>query len=110
MSRFYFNLISRHNYIPDEMGKELKSLNDAYEHARKLIDSILFHVGPDDEAGWVVKIFNDEHNAQLVVPFPLSEGLRTENRLEGEPIQMRKSPSIVGGTDTLVHHAPSSPK
>jgi hypothetical protein len=52
MPRFYFHLRSKENHIPDDSGKELKNLNDAHEHARKLIDKILFHVSPDDADLW----------------------------------------------------------
>jgi len=48
MPRFYFNLASKDDHIPDDSGKELATLNDAYEHARKLIDKILFHVGHEE--------------------------------------------------------------
>jgi hypothetical protein len=72
MPRFYFDLVSRGNHIPDEAGKELASLNDAYAHARSLIDKILFHVGHDEAAAWKVVISNDEHDAQMIVPFPVS--------------------------------------
>ena len=33
MPRFYFHLTSKDGHIPDDTGKELDSLNDAYEHA-----------------------------------------------------------------------------
>jgi hypothetical protein len=72
MARFYFNLVSREKHIPDNAGKELASLNDAYVHARMLIDKILLHVGHDDGATWKIVILNDEHDAQMVVPFPIS--------------------------------------
>ena len=47
MPRFYFHLASKDAHIPDDSGKELDNLNDAYMHARKLIDKILFRVGHD---------------------------------------------------------------
>jgi hypothetical protein len=65
MPRFYFHLRSRENHIPDDSGKELDNLNDAYAHARQLIDKILFHVGHDDADLWKVVISNDEHDAQM---------------------------------------------
>jgi hypothetical protein len=40
MPRFYFHLRSKENHIPDDSGKELDNLNDAYAHARQLIDKI----------------------------------------------------------------------
>ena len=45
MPRFYFHLTSKDTRIPDESGKELNTLNNAYVYARNLI---LFHVGYDD--------------------------------------------------------------
>ena len=34
MTRFYFHLTSKEDNIPDDSGKELDTLIDAYEHAR----------------------------------------------------------------------------
>jgi hypothetical protein len=80
MARFYFNLASKDAHIPDESGKELPTLNDAYEHARKLIHKILFHVGHEDAEAWKVVILNDEHDAQMIVPFSVSHTFRTQHR------------------------------
>jgi hypothetical protein len=52
MPRFYFNLSSKDAHIPDDSGKELATLNDAYEHARKLIHKIVLamnRLGPNAE-------------------------------------------------------------
>jgi hypothetical protein len=80
MPRFYFNLSSKDAHIPDDSGKELASLNDAYMHARKLIDKILFRVGHEDAEAWKVLILNDEHDAQMIVPFTVSHTLRAQRR------------------------------
>jgi hypothetical protein len=80
MPRFYFNLVSRDKQIPDNTGKELAALNDAYAHARTLIDKILFHVGHDEAAAWKVVISNDEHDAQMIVPFPVSAMFGNQRR------------------------------
>jgi len=69
MPRFYFNLASKDAHIPDDSGKELATLNDAYEHARKLIHKILFHVGHEDAETWKVIVLNNDHDAQMIVPF-----------------------------------------
>ena len=69
MPRFYFHLASKDAHIPDDSGKELATLNDAHEHARKLIAKIMFHVGHDNAEAWKVVISNDEHDAQMIVPF-----------------------------------------
>jgi Domain of unknown function (DUF6894) len=69
MPRFYFNLASKDAHIPDDSGKELATLNDAYEHARKLIHKILFHIGHDDAEAWRVIVLNNDHDAQMIIPF-----------------------------------------
>jgi hypothetical protein len=68
MLRFDFNLASRDAHIPDDSGKELATLHDAM-HARKLIDKILFRVGHDDAEAWKVIILNNQHDAQMIIPF-----------------------------------------
>jgi hypothetical protein len=73
MPRFYFHLSSKDDHVPDDSGKELATLNDAYGHARKLIHKILLHVGHDDAEAWKVVIFNDEHDAQMIVPFSVAQ-------------------------------------
>jgi len=80
MPRFYFNLVSKDKQIPDNTGKELANLNDAHAHARTLIDKILFHVGRDEAAAWKVVISNDEHDGQMIVPFPVSAMFRNQRR------------------------------
>jgi Domain of unknown function (DUF6894) len=83
MPRFYFNLASKVAAIPDESGKELDDLHDAYEHARKLIHKILFHVGHDDAEAWKVIILNDTHVAQMIVPFSVSDAFRAQSQKTG---------------------------
>ena len=80
MPRFYFNLASNDAHIPDHSGKELKTLHDAYAHARKLIDKILLHVGHDDAEAWKVVILNDEHDAQMILPFSVSQTFKAQRR------------------------------
>ena len=70
--RFYFHLVSVDRQITDDQGKELNTLNDAYDHARKLIDKILRHLGPDDGKAWKVVALSEKHNVQIIVPFPES--------------------------------------
>lgn len=79
MPRFYFHLRCKDGPpIPDDSGKELASLNDAFEHAQKLIDKILFHVGHDDADAWQVVILYDDHDGQIIVPFAVSHRLRVQ--------------------------------
>jgi Domain of unknown function (DUF6894) len=80
MPRFYFNVASKDAHIPDDTGKELATLNDAYEHARKLIHKILFHVGHDDAEAWKVVILNNEHDAQMIIPFSVSHAFSAQRR------------------------------
>ena len=80
MPRFYFHLASKDANIPDDSGKELDTLNDAYMHAHQLIHKILFHVGHEDAEAWKVVILNDEHDAQMIVPFSVSHTFRAQYR------------------------------
>ena len=80
MPRFYFHLASKDEHIPDDSGKDLDTLNDAYEYGRKLIDKILFHVGHDDAEAWKVVILNNEHDAQMIIPFSVAHAFRAQRR------------------------------
>jgi hypothetical protein len=80
MPRFYFHLRSKENNVPDDSGKELDTLTDAYEHTRALIDKILFHVGHDDAEVWKVVISNDQDDAKMIVPFAVSHAARGQRR------------------------------
>ena len=83
MPRFYFNLVSKDAHIPDDSGKELATLNDACEHAQKLIHKILLHVGHEEAEEWEVIVLNDDHDAQMIVPFSVSHALRAQRRATG---------------------------
>jgi uncharacterized protein DUF6894 len=76
MPRFYFNLASNDAAISDDSGKELDTLNHAHKHALKLIHKILLHVGHDDVEAWKVIVLNDAHDAQMIVPFAVSNAFR----------------------------------
>ncbi len=76
MARFYFNLSTNDAHIADDRGKEFASLNDAYEHARKLIHKILFHVGHENAEAWKVIVLNDDHDAQMIIPFSVSDAFK----------------------------------
>jgi len=81
MPRFYFHLRCKDGSpIADNSGKELDSLNDAFAYAQKLIDKILFHVGHDDAEAWKVVILNDDHDAQMIVPFTVSDQTGVQRR------------------------------
>jgi hypothetical protein len=72
MPRFRFSLKSKDSHIPDDGGKELASLNDAYDHARKLIEKIWLHTGHEDLEEWSIIISNEELNVALIVPCSFS--------------------------------------
>ena len=80
MPCFYFHLASKQNNIPDDSGKELDTLTEAYEHARVLIDKIVACVGHEDTDVWKVVISNNENYAQMIVPFALSHIVRAQRR------------------------------
>jgi len=80
MPRLYFNLASKDAHISDDSGGELDTLNDAYEHARKLIHKIFFHVGRENAEAWKVAVSNDDHDAQMIIPFSVSQAFSTQRR------------------------------
>ena len=72
MPRFRFSLKSKDSHIPDDSGKELASLNDAYDHARKLIEKIWLYTGHEDSEEWSIIISNEELNVTVIVPCSFS--------------------------------------
>lgn len=72
MPRFRFSLKSKDSHIPDDSGKELASLSDAYDHARKLIEKIWLYTGHEDSEEWSIIISNEELNVALIVPCSFS--------------------------------------
>ena len=79
MPRFYFDLKSHDIHITDDSGKDLDTLNDAYDYAQKLIEKILFHVGYSDADRWKVVISNNGDDAQMIVPFAVSDVLLAQD-------------------------------
>jgi hypothetical protein len=45
-----------------------------------LIHKILFHVGHEDAEAWKVVILNNEHDAQMIVPFSVSHAFKAQHR------------------------------
>ena len=45
MPRFYFHLKSKQSSIPDDKGKNLETLNEAYKHGRNLVGEVLNLLG-----------------------------------------------------------------
>jgi len=72
MPRFYFHLTSKDSRISDERGKELSSLNDAYDHARRLVEKIWLYTSHEDTEEWNVTVSNDDFDALLIVPIPFT--------------------------------------
>lgn len=87
MPRFYFHLKSKDSRIPDDSGKELNSLNDAYDHACKLIEKIWLYTDHDDSEEWNIIISNDEFNASLIVPIPFSYFFSERRKLGAETVR-----------------------
>ncbi len=81
MPRYYFHLTSKDSRVRDDDGKELASLSDAYEHARKLIYQIMLHVGCEDAEAWNVIISSPEDGNQIIMPFHLSYRVLNSDRL-----------------------------
>ncbi len=65
-------LKSKDSYIPDDSGMKLASLNDAYNHARKLIEKIWRYTGYDDSEEWSIVISNEKFEVSLIMPFSFS--------------------------------------
>jgi uncharacterized protein DUF6894 len=86
MPRFYFNLASKDAHISDDSGKELATLNDAYEHAQKLIHKILFHVGRDDvecdRANYFIEFLISEAAVELDQCRSVNHSLKSSNNQE----------------------------
>jgi hypothetical protein len=103
--RFYFHLVSVDRQITDDQGKELNTLNDAYDHARKLIDKILCHLGSEDGKAWKVVALSEKYNVQIIVPFPASDLLslhvEQSNSPDGSGATRR---SLVTESKLLVDH------
>ena len=72
MPRFYFHLTSKDSRISDDSGKELSSLNDAFDHARGLVEKIWLYTSHDDTEEWNVTVSNDNFDALLIVPIPFT--------------------------------------
>ncbi len=91
MPRFYFHLTSKDSRISDERGKELSSLIDAYDHARRLVEKIWLYTSHEDTEEWNVTVSNDDFDALLIVPIPFTY-LFSERRKTGtekDDLQLR---------------------
>jgi hypothetical protein len=79
MPRFYFHLASKDDHIPDDSGRELATLHDAYVHARKLIDKILLCVVQNQNLPCFRTVMA-YHDAQMIVPFSVSHTFKAQGR------------------------------
>ena len=71
MQRFFFHFWSKSQGYPDDIGREVHSLQAAHRHALKLIDGVLsFRTMADEEPRWVVKIADAQGRIVLTVLFP----------------------------------------
>jgi hypothetical protein len=91
MPRFYFHLTSKDSRISDDSGKELSSLNDAFDHARGLVEKIWLYTSHDDTEEWNVTVSNDDFDALLIVPIPFtylfSERRKVGTEKDGLPLR-----------------------
>jgi hypothetical protein len=75
------------------------SLNDAYEHGRKLIDKITFHLGYEDAEAWKVIVLNDDRDDQMIIPFSVSDTLRAQRRATGRESSKSGHPEGLNGIE-----------
>jgi hypothetical protein len=69
MERYFFHMVSKHQTIEDEIGRELRSLSSAHEHAVRLIQKATTYLSPEDTNGWTIQIVNSTGRVELVVLF-----------------------------------------
>ncbi len=71
MARYFFHLRSEMYRIPDEQDRDFADLAAANNHARQLIQKVIFHVGFDNERDWrLVVSAHTPAEADLIVLFP----------------------------------------
>src|SRR5215213_4245022 len=71
VQRFFFHFWCEDQGYPDDIGREVRSLQAAHRHALKLIDGVLSFRGmADAEPRWVVKIADGQGRIVLTVLFP----------------------------------------
>ena len=71
MQRFYFHFWCEAQGYPDEIGREMGSLEAARRHALKLIDAVVSVRGIADRGPrWVVEIADAQGRIVLTVLFP----------------------------------------
>jgi hypothetical protein len=71
VQRFYFHFWCEAQGYPDDIGREMGSLEAAHRHALKLIDAVVSVRGIADHGPrWVVKIADAQGRIVLTVLFP----------------------------------------
>ena len=68
MARYFFHIVSRHAVIPDHQGRECSCAEDAFFHARRMIDEAARYLDEDD-GRWVVRVRTATDSFKLDVPF-----------------------------------------
>ena len=68
MARYFFHIVSRHAVMPDHQGRECSCAEDAFFHARRMIDEAARYLKQDD-GRWVVRVRTAADNFKLDVLF-----------------------------------------
>ena len=55
MARYFFHIASEHSLMPDHQGRECSCAEDAFFHARRMIDEAARYLDEDD-GRWVVRV------------------------------------------------------
>ena len=81
MERYFFHMVSKHQIVTDEKGREMVSLSSAHEHAVRLIQKATTYLSPEDTIGWTIQIANSIGKVELVVLFSRRGEHTTARRL-----------------------------
>jgi len=68
MARYFFHIASEHSVMPDHQGRECSCAEDAFFHARRMIDEAARYLDEDD-GRWVVRVRTAADSFKLDVPF-----------------------------------------
>ena len=68
MARYYFHIVSEHSVVSDDHGRECSCAEDAFFHARRMIDEAARYLNQDD-GRWVVRVRTAADSFKLDVPF-----------------------------------------
>ena len=91
VQRFYFHFWCEAQGYPDDIGREMGSLEAAHRHALKLIDAVVSFRGmTDEEPRWVVKIADAQGRIVLAILFPQRQSARKTPHPVGDSRHLAK--------------------